>query len=486
MSKKILLLVDFSYGGFGDVTNLIRIGRFLKSKGHKVYFTIAANHDESIQKFNLLYPDNLDLQGIICPTDKEAIKNSLLVMKRVIKKETGSGPLLTTTTYGYSPEVLTLLSNQSNISFSEANQRINKAIKLIDKQKNIKFDYQLALYKSRIKIKNSKIPQIVIDQYSSENGMTQSGSGVDYYIAPFVIKEEDENPLIASFHTHTNYCNYSKDQIIKYLLSNHKKLTFHKKHLLESKWGAYYSGSLGTNGLFFELLNRSLNKIKGKVTYFTFNDNYHFTKYILPCLNKNMLVIDLTNESPLVREGEKAILININTKTDIMESIINQSELPGACAGDGSFNIMFNRLRRSKNVPFFKFFNINQGYFFRFLVNKMHELELANNMYHKASRCFFAFGYYEKLFQDYFKDGSYEDELGITQFDILKLSKKNISKGLTKFFDRKKDIELMSRLFYDKKFQKRYCYILDNLVSFIRKEDKLLPIEDILLEILDK
>jgi len=44
----------------------------------------------------------------------------------------------------------------------------------------------------------------------------------------------------------------------------------------------------------------------------------------------------------------------------------------------------------------------------------------------------------------------------------------------------------MSRLFYDTKFQKRYCYILDNLVSFIRKEDKLLPIEDILLEILDK
>ncbi|HLC71938.1 MAG TPA: hypothetical protein VJI32_08065, partial [Candidatus Nanoarchaeia archaeon] len=42
MSKPgIMLLIDPSHGGFGDITMLLRIGKFLISRGYDVYYTVV-------------------------------------------------------------------------------------------------------------------------------------------------------------------------------------------------------------------------------------------------------------------------------------------------------------------------------------------------------------------------------------------------------------------------------------------------------------
>ena len=49
-------------------------------------------------------------------------------------------------------------------------------------------------------------------------------------------------------------------------------------------WGTYYSGSLGTDGLFFDMLKEAEDRfpIGKNVTVFTFLNRHHFKKYVAP------------------------------------------------------------------------------------------------------------------------------------------------------------------------------------------------------------
>ena len=509
MKKKVLLLFDTGHYGYGDITNLMRIGRFLKSRGFDVYSTIIipAYALATLPNYFEVFKKSNDIPSITHPDDIEDVKEEFIKLQKAgIEKL--SGYVSKFYQLGLSAEIVRLCLEDytKNQAFDKqmTSKKIKKILSLMEKTKPEHIDYEIALYSdcwrgdpSVGRKKITRIKRILIGQYAdSDISILKSRSREFNYVISPIPLEEIEGIISAGYYTHHEYAKLPKEEIVSFLTKN-KVSRFLKKHLLESGWGTYYSGTLGTNGLFFKLLKKSLPHILGKhkkITYFSFLDNHHFKKYVLPYLTNDIGVVDTTNKKETIITDpykKDVILINLIAESDIYEAVVNCSELCSACAGDSSFNVLYNRLQENENFSFFKYFNMNQKHFFRFLVDKTHELEEKYKLNHDVSKCIFAFGYHEKIFQYYYNimGRSADSREVMNLIDQMKIfeNENELKKNkvfLASLFKEEHGYALLQKMFYDPKFIKKFNWIMRNLVTFIKDEDKLLPVEDILLELL--
>jgi len=502
------LLLDHNYSGFGDFTNLMRIGRFLQSKGYNVYSTIVTmEHRSKVVVESKLVPAVLNITSedktIPSITHPGDIDQIIMVLKEKLKNpDPTSNKVLIDLQgvhyFGRNRRRSKHVSMSRNIFKTivlhlhdriKPNMDFNKIIpQLIDdlkQQQKVKIDFELGVFGS--KEKRSDISRIIINQYSgSEGDQKLDQSHADYIIDPIPSKNSEQ--MGASFYTHNNYYKIQKKTLVESLIK-FPGLALQKQHLLNSKWGVYYSGTLGTNGLFFKLLAKTTPKMvkeHKQITYFTFLDNHHFSKYVLPYI-KDFGIINLNSKGKKVinpSKGKSVRIINLTVPSKVVEAIANCSEVCSVCAGDGSFNILYNRLRESHNFSFFKYYNFNQGYFFQFLVNKIHEFEEKNNLNHDISRTFFAFGFYEKIFQYHKKQREPFKMKSLDQFEMFEHTKEEFH-ILEYFNNKRKDFKLMEKMFYDKETIKQFNFIMCNLIEFVKTEDNLLPVEDVLLDIIE-
>ncbi|MDO8549479.1 MAG: hypothetical protein Q7S39_04910 [Ignavibacteria bacterium] len=517
-----MLLVDPSFGGFGDITVLLRIGKFLISKGYMVYYTIVFDPKPLIVRSNIIpilenekdilpimyYPagkvnlsPNLDFN--ILKTHHLEIVNEVFRHKFWEKVYSTFVDSTSSGVYGVSLEVFKEFQegmlhpeNVEGVKLRVA--KIETMIKKFLSPASI--DYEIALFGAHSFVSGN--PIILIGQHSDEHispELLKKGSGrksFDFIIAP-VPPQKSAGVLQAGFHTHTNYTVLPRKDVLNLLLKN-KSLAGLGNHLQKSSWGAYYSGTLGTNGLFFKRLLSALPPMlrkHGQITYFTFLDESHFQKYVLRYLRgKPVGIIDLVSEQIIQDPSKKEVIfINLRVSNDFMEAIVNLCSLCSVCAGDSSFNMLVNNLNHNSSFTFFKYFNYDQKYFFQYLINTVHEFETKYNLGHEISRCLFSFGYYERIFSHHLKKEftglPFMGKNGRTRFiDEFSLFESERNEGwnvLGKLSRTRQDFRLIERLFYDEALIKQFNTIMRGLPAFIKERDGLLSVEDVLLSILE-
>jgi len=505
MAKKIMLLIDPSASGLGDITTLLRIGKFLVSKGYEVFSTIVfqtrtVTHTENLyEKLIPIISREESIPSVVYPPidptfGKMGYKDLIKITKAKPSEFSLYNRLITDLdgwclSWEILQEILKMKKESTMQQLSKLNQKVCSRPRKSVTEKNI--DFEIAVYCSH---RNPGKPKrILISQYGDRDKMNKLNyprdwrmGGFDFIIKPVSPHNEKAVALLAGFHTYREFTVSSKKEVVPILTKN-KKLELAKAHLKNSAWGCYYSGTLGTNGLFFKSLLSALPKLKKKhkkITYFTFQDQHHFKKYVLKYLKgEDVGIVDLiSNEIVQDYLGKDVLFINLQVKSNFMEAIVSCCELCSVCAGDGSFNLLYNNLHNHPHFTFFKYFNYDQHYFFQFLVSKVHEYETKNNLNHDVSRCLFAFGYYEKIFKYHLK----QESLGIIDnFKMLELEKGQSSLNIVKkFFQSGEDKALIERLFYDDELTEKFNRIMRELPAFIKEEDKLLPVEDVLISIL--
>ncbi len=521
---KIMLLLDPSYGGFGDVTNLLRIGKFLVSKGYPVYSTVVFNGKdlefiiETMGDIISILSENTIPSVMYCPPEKlqhfmhrnfiESIvhddryknrwlkeANKIAIMKQIYKEFITARDIRVT--YGVSIPVLKAIKEAVLLwEIEKETITSQRLIGILEKVNNLisrsavnptDIDYEILFYDAHAFF--SGRTRILIGQHSDEHisektPLERKRSKIDFIISP-VPPEKTEAVLQAGFHTHGTYTILPRSEVIKLLLRN-PILTSLQEHLKHSAWGAYYSGTLGTNGFFFKRMLAALPRMlrkHGKITYFTFQDEKHFQKYVLRFLKgKPVGIIDVISNQIVQDYSDKDVLvINLQVSTDFMEAIIHCCTLFSVSAGDSSFNICLNNVNYNPSFAFFKYYNFNQKFFFQYLINTIHEFETAHNLGHDVSRAYFSFGWYEKLMYYKIPTDDYYENLKLFGLE----RRGNIFSILDKMSRKKEDFRLIQRMFYDEELIRKFNLIMRSLPAFIKERDNILSVEDVLLSILE-
>jgi len=176
---------------------------------------------------------------------------------------------------------------------------------------------------------------------------------------------------------------------------------FSKKNKIRNKeedfntdtlWGTYYSGTIGTDGLFFDMLKEAQGKLDRDATIFTFLDDHHFKKYVVPKAEQlgleyvvhkdkklrfefvvskgKTLGFDLhfrhrrqwqaNNQKQQAGGGNKIKIVNLGIVPEpVYKAFVGSADLINVSAGDGSFTLGYKALLDNK-TPLLKFYNRDQ------------------------------------------------------------------------------------------------------------------------------
>lgn len=232
------------------------------------------------------------------------------------------------------------------------------------------------------------------------------------------------------------------------------------KSLEDSGWITSYSGELGINGIIYDALAEAVSKsdtlAKKSPVVLNFINNAAFMGDTVPVCKRNGFNTIYVDRCDLKVTDRKSPVTVINfgfVDDELYEQAVKKADLMNVSAGDGSFSKAFSAFLKTE-TPFLKYYNHDQRWFTKGLVDILHDIEACEGSSHVTSDFFETFTAHELIYKAC--ANSIADEGKLSKVAAIKC-RKNLP------------IENVSRLFYDEKARHEFYKVASQIPEKIRQ-----------------